>query len=120
MNVPDFVCFTFQGPSGFPQYSRKPLLYGHCYDLLFPLSFSCLCLSAYLRAPFPPLTILSYSINSALHLLIHLHAPLLLHASTCTPQMTVHLTHRVTHGPLLTLVDLPSSLYCINVFLSSG
>src|SRR5882762_5666502 len=87
-----------------------------CYDLLFP----CLRLTNYLCVPFSLLTILSYSINSVLHLLLHIPDPLLLHAPTCVPPIAMHLTYCTSHGPPLTPVDLPSSLYFIKRLLSGG
>ena len=85
--------------------------------LWFTFSFPCLHPSAYLCIPFTPLTVLSYSIHSTPHLLFHIHNPLLLHAPTCTPPMIVCLARCTTHGPLLTPVDLPSSLYYISLLV---
>src|SRR5882762_11110993 len=87
------------------------------FTFSFAIPFPCLHPFTYLPIPFTLLTVLSYSIHSAPHLLFHIHDPLPLHAPTFTPPMIVRLTHCIMHGLPLTPVDLPSSLYYIRLLV---
>src|SRR5882762_1027688 len=78
------------------------------YLFHFHLLVAYACLITYALCSTLP-TILSYSIHSVPHFLLHTYTPHLLHTSTCVPPMAICLTCCTMHRPLLTPVDLPSS-----------